>query len=76
MLNLLDSDLPSRGELCKARERLINLQEPLINCLLSLSAEYKKANDIKQLSKTEEEIEMIEDSFENCQDRVQDYLDA
>lgn len=59
LLYLLDSDLPSRGELCKARERLIDLQEPLINCLLSLSAEYKKANDITKLSKTEQEIEMI-----------------
>lgn len=77
LLNLLDSDITSRGELSKPRKRLIDLQEPLINCLLSLSAEYKKANDIlKKLSKAEQETEMIEDNFKNCQDRVQDYLDA
>ncbi|XP_061190177.1 uncharacterized protein LOC133198039 [Saccostrea echinata] len=41
LLNLLDQDLPSRRELRTARQKLIDLQEPVMN-LLSLSAEYKK----------------------------------
>ncbi|XP_061172483.1 uncharacterized protein LOC133181859 [Saccostrea echinata] len=76
LLNLLDRGLPSRRELRTARQKLIDLQEPVMNYLLSLSAEYKKASDTKNLIKTNQEIEFIEESFENCQERVHDYLDA
>ena len=36
LLNLLEQDLPSRRELCSVREKLIGLQQPLIDILLTL----------------------------------------
>lgn len=75
-MNIIEQDLPSLRVFYDMRQTFVDLQETLMNLLLPLSAEYKKVYDIKNISNTNQKLDIVKKAFEDCQDIVQEYLDA
>lgn len=76
LMNIIEQDLPSLRVFYDMRQTFVDLQETLMNLLLPLSAEYKKVYDIKNISNTNQKLDIVKKAFEDCQDIVQEYLDA
>lgn len=76
--DLLDdeAELPSRRQIKELREKIGVTQETLFNLLSDLHSSYKERGDALQAGKVSEEMENIEKSFTNIQDRAQEYLNS
>lgn len=77
LLSLLDEeDLPSRRQVKVGRSKLDVAQENVIELLGKLSELYVTGNDNKNIEKTEQEMESIENDYSKVQSRTQEYLDS
>ena len=74
LLELLNEEIPSRRKLHKALSKLSKAQGNVINDIIDICNEYGKKNQDKDIRKSLEEIEFIEDTFTEVQKQVQGCL--
>ena len=74
-LEFFDEEILSRRKLQEGLSRLSKAQESVINSIIDICDEYRRNNQDKNVRRKMKEIEFIENTFAEIEERVEDYLD-
>ena len=75
LLQLFDEEIPSRRKLREAISKLSKAHEIVISGIVDICEEYRRKNQEKEIRKSMEDIEVIERTFNEVQERVENYLE-
>ena len=74
-LEFFDEEILSRRKLQEGLSRLSKAQESVINSIIDICDEYRRNNQDKNVRRSMEEIEFIENTFAEIEEWVEDYLE-